>query len=88
VHAIATLKVLLTNAVYVTCRKFLKIANLANFSGEAIFPTLFQVSTIWLKNAPWKVDVLQYGDFNIRNGLETISSCLHINSLDIAMSIF
>jgi hypothetical protein len=38
---------------------------LANFSGKAIFPTLFQVLTIRLKNDPWKVDVLQYGDFNI-----------------------
>jgi hypothetical protein len=37
VHAISTLKVLLTNAVYVTCRKLLKIVKLANFSGEAIF---------------------------------------------------
>jgi hypothetical protein len=47
VHAISTLKVLLTNAVYVTCRKLLKIVKLmANFSGEAIFPTLFQVLTI------------------------------------------
>jgi hypothetical protein len=32
----------------VTCRKFLKIAKLANGSGEAIFPTLFQVFTIRL----------------------------------------
>jgi hypothetical protein len=47
----------LTNAVYVTCRKLLKIVKLANFSGEAIFPTLFQVLTIQLKNDPWKVDV-------------------------------
>jgi hypothetical protein len=60
--------ILLTNAVYVTCRKLLKIVKLANCSGEAIFPTLFQVLTIRLKNDPWKVDVLQYGDFNIRDG--------------------
>jgi hypothetical protein len=59
VHAISTLKVLLTNAVYVTCRKLLKIVKLANFSGEAIFPAFFQVLTIRLKNDPWKVDVLQ-----------------------------
>jgi hypothetical protein len=43
VHDISTLKVLLTKAVYVTCRMLLKIVKLANFSGEAIFPTLFQV---------------------------------------------
>jgi hypothetical protein len=59
VHAISTLKVLLTNAVYVTCRKLLKIVKLGNFSGEAILPTLFQVLTIRLKNDPWKEDVLQ-----------------------------
>ena len=54
VHAISTSKVLLTNAVYVTCRKFFKIAKLANFSEEANFPTLFQVLTIRLQNDPWK----------------------------------
>ena len=35
---------------------------------EAIFPTLFQVLTIRLQNDPWKVDVLQHEDFNIRDG--------------------
>ena len=49
-------------------QKVFKKAKLANVSGEAIFPTLFKVLTIRLKNNPWKVDVLQYGDFNIRDG--------------------
>ena len=56
--------------MYVTCRKFLKITKLANFSAEAISPTLFQVLTIRLTDDPCKVDVLQYGDLTLEMDFE------------------
>ena len=50
VHVISTLKVLFTKAVYVLCKKLLKVFGLANFSGEAVLHIYFQGFTILLKN--------------------------------------
>lgn len=56
VHGISTVKVFLTKAEYVLCRKCLKIVKLVNFSGKAILQTKLQGFTIRLKNDAWKLD--------------------------------